>query len=148
MMADNNSTCCEGQGTRILGSLPEYIYSMGPKSVMAGADRAVVAPALYVNLYVASRYQTPKAIGQLSVQIDSQWPESTNVTITLLPASDHATATAASDTRSLVLRIPSWTSAPTVVRLVPTREHEAHAPPVIFTGVSARGCIHARLPTF
>lgn len=37
----NTNTCCEGQGTRLFGSLPEYLYSLG------GA-------ALYVNMYSAS----------------------------------------------------------------------------------------------
>ena len=29
MPASNVSTCCEGQGTRALGSLPEYVFSFG-----------------------------------------------------------------------------------------------------------------------
>jgi DUF1680 family protein len=32
------NSCCEGQGTRLLGSLPEYIYSLSPDGI-------------YVNLY-------------------------------------------------------------------------------------------------
>jgi DUF1680 family protein len=36
------NTCCEGQGTRLLGAMPEFIYS-------------IAADGLYVNLFVASR---------------------------------------------------------------------------------------------
>jgi hypothetical protein len=35
------NTCCEGQGTRLVGSLPEHIYSIAPDG-------------LYVNLYEPS----------------------------------------------------------------------------------------------
>src|SRR5207249_2382853 len=27
---DSKNTCCEGQGTRLIGSLPEYLYSVAP----------------------------------------------------------------------------------------------------------------------
>lgn len=39
----NINTCCEGQGSRLLGSLPEYIYSLAPSR-----------QTLYVNLYAES----------------------------------------------------------------------------------------------
>lgn len=42
----NISTCCEGQGTRLHGSLPEYVYST---SVPAAAKAAI-----YVNIYMAA----------------------------------------------------------------------------------------------
>ncbi len=39
--ATHENTCCEGQGTRLLGSLPEHIYSIAPDG-------------LYVHLYEPS----------------------------------------------------------------------------------------------
>lgn len=41
--APSKSTCCEGQGTRMFGSLPEYIYSLAPR-----------AKAVYINMFAAS----------------------------------------------------------------------------------------------
>ena len=47
---NNINTCCEGQGTRLFGSLPEYIFSLaaGPEHMQE------LAPALLVNLYAAA----------------------------------------------------------------------------------------------
>ena len=34
---NNVNTCCEGQGTRMFGSLPEYIYSLSTNRSFAGS---------------------------------------------------------------------------------------------------------------
>jgi len=47
--AQNINTCCEGQGTRIFGSLPEYIYSIS--NTMGGAG---MPDGFYVNLFASS----------------------------------------------------------------------------------------------
>ena len=45
LVSINENSCCEGQGTRLLGSLPEFLYSVVPDGPGAG---------LYVDMYAPS----------------------------------------------------------------------------------------------
>ena len=49
----NINTCCEGQGTRAFGSLPEYIFSTGVRDALR---------VLYVNLYTAASINLTAAV--------------------------------------------------------------------------------------
>ena len=49
---NNVNTCCEGQGTRLFGSLPEYIYSVSTNTSKAGSS---TSSGFYVNMFVASQ---------------------------------------------------------------------------------------------
>lgn len=42
--------CCEGQGSRLFGSLPEYIYSISTNRSSAGSN---ISSGFYVNLFAA-----------------------------------------------------------------------------------------------
>ena len=55
------NTCCEGQGTRLLGSLPEYIYSIAPDG-------------LYVDLFEASTITWSQAGQALELKMATQFP--------------------------------------------------------------------------
>lgn len=85
------NSCCEGQGTRLLGSLPEYIYS-------------TAKDGLYVNLFAASSIQWPQAGQTLGLKMATSFPFQPGVTLTL---------SAAHPTRSVIhLRVPAWASRP------------------------------------
>ena len=81
------NTCCEGQGTRILGSLPEYIYSIS-------------ADGLYVNLYEPSSIEWSHRGAAVQATLRTDFPRSSGVQLEIgLPKA----------TRMVVrLRIPSW----------------------------------------
>jgi DUF1680 family protein len=55
------NTCCEGQGTRLLGSLPEYIYSIAPDG-------------LYVDLFEPSTITWSQAGQALELKMATQFP--------------------------------------------------------------------------
>jgi len=62
------NSCCEGQGTRLLGSLPEYIYSL--------ADDGI-----YVNLYEASTVRWGPADGGMTVTLTGKFPFHPGITL-------------------------------------------------------------------
>jgi DUF1680 family protein len=85
-----NNTCCEGQGTRLLGSLPEYIYS-------------VAQDGLYVDLFAASTIRWQQAGQSLALATASQFPFAPQVRMTL---------SVARPTRCKIrVRIPAWAAA-------------------------------------
>ncbi len=88
----HNSTCCEGQGTRQYGSLPQYIYSVG------GTDDH--GTDLYVNLFAASSIQFSAKGRGAKLTMDTRFPLQPQVRLTFsakqpVPAAVH-------------LRIPGW----------------------------------------
>jgi DUF1680 family protein len=85
----HENTCCEGQGTRLLGSLPEHIYSIAPDGI-------------YVNLFEPSTIRWRQNGQPMAVTMKTQFPFENSVT---------ATVTAASPTHAnLRIRVPSWAS--------------------------------------
>ncbi len=62
------NTCCEGQGTRFYGSLPEYIYS-------------TAADGLYVNLYEPSAIRWQLAGRPVSLTMKGKFPFDPKVTL-------------------------------------------------------------------
>lgn len=83
------NTCCEGQGTRILGSLPEYIYSVAPDGI-------------YINLYEASDIKWNNKGQDISLSMQTEFPFQPEVKI-LISASQ-------SSRMNIRIRIPSWVS--------------------------------------
>jgi uncharacterized protein len=80
-------TCCEGQGTRMMGALPEFIYSV--------ADDGV-----YVDLFAPSTIEFITQTGAISLKMATQFPYSSTVQLTVnvdKPAKS-----------SIRIRIPSW----------------------------------------
>jgi DUF1680 family protein len=137
----NYSSCCEGQGTRLHGSLPEYIFSLPAAPTPAPASATPVQAAakggggLYVNLlmsasinlaHAASTAAAPTAAAaapNASFTIRSafpypQSPASAPISITVsMPADAGAATTPASTLLSdftLSIRIPAWVKSETV----------------------------------
>jgi DUF1680 family protein len=85
----HENTCCEGQGTRLLGSLPEHIYSIAPDGI-------------YVNLYEPSAIQWQQQGEPLALTVKTRFPMETEV---------KATVKAAAATQARIrIRVPSWAS--------------------------------------
>lgn len=81
------NTCCEGQGTRLLGSLPEHIYSIAPDG-------------LYVHLYEPSTIRWQQGSQAMKLTVETRFPMETAV---------HATVnTSAQAQANLRIRVPSW----------------------------------------
>lgn len=88
------NTCCEGQGTRIYGSLPEYMYSFAKDGV-------------YIDLYGASSVTLPMDKGLFGMHIDTKFPYDNGVVIKI---SHGAKA-------KLRLRIPAWTAQDVAINI-------------------------------
>ena len=83
-------TCCEGQGTRQFGALPEYIYS-------------VAKDGLYVNLFANASIDWRHAGRSLKLEMTTQFPFQAEVTLRL---------SASVPTRANIrLRVPTWAAA-------------------------------------
>jgi len=81
------STCCEGQGTRMMGALPEFIYS-------------VVSDGVYVDLFAPSTIKAAIKTGTISLNMVTKFPYDQKVKITV-----NADEPLNSKIR---IRIPSW----------------------------------------
>lgn len=85
--ATHENTCCEGQGTRLLGSLPEHIYSIAPDG-------------LYVHLYEPSTIRWQQGGQPMELAIQTHFPYDTAV---------HCTVKAGTSSEAnLRIRVPSW----------------------------------------
>ncbi len=83
------STCCEGQGTRMMGALPEFIYSL--------ADDGV-----YVDLFAPASIKFPAGKEIMSLGMETQFPYDPRVKLTV-----NVNEPTSSKIR---IRIPSWAS--------------------------------------
>lgn len=83
----HENTCCEGQGTRLLGSLPEHIYSIAPDG-------------LYVHLYEPSTIRWTQSGQTIELTVNTQFPFATKVEATV------KTETPAKS--NIRIRVPSW----------------------------------------
>eukprot|EP00730_Choanoeca_flexa_P000817 TRINITY_DN10349_c0_g1_i2.p1 TRINITY_DN10349_c0_g1~~TRINITY_DN10349_c0_g1_i2.p1 ORF type:complete len:845 (+),score=151.56 TRINITY_DN10349_c0_g1_i2:219-2537(+) len=90
----NVGTCCEGQGTRMYGSLPEYVFSFNQS-------------AIYVNLFAATQARFTIQGVEVDVELDTNFPYADNVTVTVTSASEV--------TFNLFIRVPSWAAEPVVL---------------------------------
>jgi uncharacterized protein len=90
------NTCCEGQGTRLLGSLPEHIYSLA-------------ADGLYLHLYEPSTIRWQQDGVALSLSVATRFPFDTAVS---------AIFQTASPVRSRIrVRVPIWSAGPCELRV-------------------------------
>lgn len=89
-------TCCEGQGTRLYGSLPEYLYSLSPAGI-------------YVDIYAPSEISWKQGNTRLKLATITHFPEAGDVTLKV--EADTPV------TFNLSLRIPSWTTRAAEIRL-------------------------------
>jgi hypothetical protein len=89
-----HNTCCEGQGTRGIGSLPEYIWSLHDDGVR-------------LNLYESSTLRTTVGGRPLRLRLDTEAPVAPAVRVTVAESPGNF---------ALRLRIPGWVNAPVAVR--------------------------------
>ncbi len=96
MWAPTLNTCCAGQGTRLLGALPEFIYSTAPDGI-------------YVNLFENSAIQWEHAGATVRLEMSTRFPF------------DPAVALRVSVPQPLRLRIrvrvPGWASEPMAIQV-------------------------------
>lgn len=83
------NSCCEGQGTRMLGSLPEYIFS-------------VAQDGLFVNLFEPSAIQWTQGGAEMKATMSGNFPMSPDVRLEIT-SSQPAQA-------KIRIRVPSWAS--------------------------------------
>jgi DUF1680 family protein len=97
-------TCCEGQGTRLYGSLNSYIYSLPSPS-------SGLPDGVFVDLYAPSSiaFVTTKGGVPVNVTTSTAWPYGTSVSVTVTAPSSSSPVPL-----DLALRIPAWVSAPSV----------------------------------
>jgi hypothetical protein len=84
-------TCCEGNGTWLIGSLPQYIYSLS-------------ADGLYVNLFAPSTITRQLGSKTLRAEMDTRFPFAPEVSIRV--------RTDAPVAATLHVRVPSWVTGP------------------------------------
>ena len=83
----HENTCCEGQGTRLIGSLPEHIFSLASDGV-------------YLHLYEPSTVKWQQDGHDMTLAVRTQFPFDNFVEGTI-----HAPA----ETRAKIrIRVPSW----------------------------------------
>jgi hypothetical protein len=91
---DMRNTCCEGQGTRMLGALPEFIYK-------------VADDGIYVDLFNESTVAWEQGEGKTwTLEQQTAFPYCPDVALRIFPPSGR---TAASKIR---VRIPKWADKP------------------------------------
>jgi len=90
------NTCCEGQGTRMLASLPEYIYSIAPDG-------------LYVDLFEPSSITWPAGGQTLELEIATRFPFRPDVQLRL--------AAAQPSPAKIRVRVPSWAAHEMPIRI-------------------------------
>jgi len=83
------NTCCEGQGTRVFGSLPEYIYS-------------VAEDGIYVDLFAASEIKYFIQNQAMSLKMSTQFPYGPNTEIVV--------GNEQPIQNKIRIRVPSWAS--------------------------------------
>jgi DUF1680 family protein len=82
-----HNSCCEGQGTRLIGSLPEHIYSFAPDG-------------LYVNLYEPSTVEWNNDGATLKLKMQTRFPFDSDVVLQF--------SVARPAQAKIRVRVPSW----------------------------------------
>jgi uncharacterized protein len=82
-----HNSCCEGQGTRLIGSLPEHIYSFAPDG-------------LYVNLYEPSTVEWKGDGATLKLKMQTRFPFDSEVALQF--------SVARPAQAKIRVRVPSW----------------------------------------
>lgn len=90
------NSCCEGQDTRLLGSLPEYIFSLAPDG-------------LYVNLFEPSAIHWTHAGAQIEVIMSGNFPMAPDVSLEI-KASRPLQA-------KIRIRVPAWAARSMQIRV-------------------------------
>ena len=116
----NISTCCEGQGTRLHGSLPEYLFSPYTAAHTSGGQ------GVSIDIFAAASHDFLLAGAAARLTIDSAFPypqpEGQPITITLHDRSGGGLEAAEFE---IALRIPGWLATPTA-HVTVTNEEARH----------------------
>lgn len=88
------NTCCEGTGTRLYGSLPEYIYSISEDG-------------LYVNLFVGSTINWQQKGQDIGVHMKTKFPLNSKVELEMSLLNPVRT--------KMHIRVPSWSDKPMTI---------------------------------
>jgi DUF1680 family protein len=83
------STCCEGQGTRMIGALPEFIYSPTENGI-------------YVDLFAPSSINFKTPSGKMTLKMETKFPYDSKVLLTLITDNPSESV--------IRIRVPSWAS--------------------------------------
>jgi hypothetical protein len=86
-------TCCEGQGTRLYGSLNEYLFSLSPRGV-------------YIDIYAPSSISFDYQGSSVTIDLNTDWPYGNDVQLEV-----SATPPISFE---IAIRIPSWVAASSV----------------------------------
>jgi hypothetical protein len=81
------NTCCEGQGARLYGALPEFIYSLAPDG-------------LYVDLFEPSTIEWEQNGQAIHLKMATEFPRGRDVSLTMAAAKPAAI--------KIRVRVPSW----------------------------------------
>jgi len=84
------NSCCEGQGTRLIASMPEYIFS-------------TALDGLYVNLFEPTSIQWPLSGADMRVNMSGNFPYTPEITLAI--TASHPTPA------KIRIRIPSWAAS-------------------------------------
>ena len=90
LYGENINTCCEGQGTRTLGSLAEFVFS-------------TAEDGLYVNLFDTAAITWELGGRNVTLRMDTEFPFGNDVVLTW-----DASTSAAANVR---IRVPSWATS-------------------------------------
>jgi DUF1680 family protein len=90
------NTCCEGQGTRLLGAMPEFIYS-------------IAADGLYVNLFAASHIEWRCGGQTVKLAMATGFPYRPEVELHL--------STSRPVRARIRVRVPSWAASRMPIRV-------------------------------
>ena len=113
----HNTTCCEGQGTRLHGSLPEYLYSLMVGGQGISVDIYMASTIQFDVVGVGGGIESESESGEseesnnVALQVESSFPvyyEPTKKTATTTVTVAHG-----SGVFVVRLRIPSWATSTT-----------------------------------
>jgi DUF1680 family protein len=90
------NTCCEGQGTRLIGSLPEHIYSLA-------------SDGLYINLFEPSTLKWTEGGASLRLKMATRFPFDPEVRLQF--SADRPTQA------KIRVRVPSWATCEMAVSI-------------------------------
>lgn len=90
------NSCCEGQGTRLLGSLPEYIFSIAPDG-------------LYVNLFEPAAIHWSHAGEEIEVIMSGNFPSAPDISLEF--------KTSRPLQAKIRIRVPSWAARSMQIRV-------------------------------
>ncbi len=107
------NSCCEGQGTRLLGSLPEYIFSLAPDGI-------------FVNLFEAATIEWNQGDAKMQASLSGDFPFHPDITLRITCARPSYA--------NIRIRIPFWAAG--VMRVQVNQEAAVSGNPGSYLGLA------------